>query len=341
MNASPRHTPSHGKAAYDEIVRILQSYHKNTQLPLAGHSIRRGHLVLERDSVYTEKCPIAVMRIPEHPTYPVHRHDFHEVTVILHGVATNIVDGIPFEVGTGDVFVLQGSHEHCIENPESLEVLNICYDPGLLGIHAREFPDSPGFQALFQIEPSLRRKGFFNKHLRLNSKQLAKIEALAKEIDAEIQQAKPGYIAVARSQLVQIIALLSRWYGSADQKDLTDTRRIAKALLWIEKKSEENLNIPALSRMCGLSRRQFFRIFKACTDQTPGEYLLNLRLRNAEELLRDPTMNITQVAFASGFNDSNHFSRSFKSFFGVCPREYRRSREVSGGYRPARTKSPE
>ena len=338
---SKEHARSHGKDAYNEIVRIVHSYHKETKLPLAGHSIRHGHLVLERDWVYTKKCPIAVMRIPEHPAYPVHRHDFHEITVILHGVGTNIVDGKPFAVGTGDVFVLQGSHEHSIEKPESLEVLNICYDPGLLGIHAREFPDSPGFQALFQIEPSLRRKGFFNKHLRLNSKQLAKIETLATEMDAEIQQAQPGYIAVARSQLLEIIALLSRWYSNVDQKDLTDTRRIAKALLWIEQNPEGNLTIPDLCRMCGLSRRQFFRVFKACTDQTPAEYLLNLRLRKAEELLRDPTMNITEVAFACGFNDSNHFSRSFKTFSGVSPREYKKTREVSGGYRPSRTKPPE
>ena len=348
MNSPSRSSPksqnpslSRGRDAYNEIVRIVQSYHKNTKLPLSGHSIRHGHVVLERDCVCSEKCPVAVMRIPEHPAYPVHRHDFHEISVILHGVGTNIVDGKPFEVGSGDVFVLQGSHEHCIENPESLEVLNICYDPGLLGIHAREFSDSPGFQALFQVETSLRRKGFFNRHLRLNTKQLAKIETLATEMDAEIQQAQPGYITIARSQLVEIIALLSRWYSSIDQKDLADTRRIAKSLLWIEHNSEENLSIPDLCRISGLSRRQFFRVFKACTDQTPAEYLLNIRLRKAEELLRDPTMNITDVSFSCGFNDSNHFCRVFKAFSGFSPRDYKKTREVSGGYHPSKTKPPE
>ncbi len=155
-------------------------------------------------------------------------------------------------------------------------------------------------------------------------------------MDAEIQQAQPGYVAVARSQLLEIIAFLSRWYSSVNRKDLNDTRRVAKALLWIEQNIEENLSIPDLCHMCGLSRRQFFRIFKACTDQTPAEYLLNLRLRKAEELLRDPTMNITEVAFACGFNDSNHFSRSFKAFAGMSPREYKKPREVSGGYQPSR-----
>jgi len=337
---SKKPKPPCGHEAYNEIVRIVQSYHEDISLPLRGHSFRQGRLILEREWVYSQQCPIAVMRIQEHPAYPLHGHDFHEITVILHGVGVNIVDGSPFQVGAGDVFVLQGSHAHSIQDPKALDVLNICYDPGLLGIHSREFPDSPGFEALFNVEPSLRRKGLFNKYLRLNPKQLARIETLATEMDAEIQAAQPGYVSVARSQLLEIIALLSRWYSCADQKGEVDTRRIAKALLWIEHNSGEKLSIPDLYRMCGLSRRQFFRVFKACTDQTPAEYLLNLRLRKAEELLRDPTMNITEAAFACGFNDSNHFSRSFKAFSGLAPREYKKSREVAGGYTPSKTKPP-
>lgn len=44
----------------------------------------------------------------------------------------------------------------------------------------------------------------------------------------------------------------------------------------------------------------------------------------AAESLRDPDNRVTDVAFASGFNDSNYFSRQFRGFFGISPRQYRR-----------------
>jgi AraC-like DNA-binding protein/mannose-6-phosphate isomerase-like protein (cupin superfamily) len=329
-----------GKAAYKAIVDIVRSYHSNISLPLSGLSMRQGHVVLQRESVCSTGCPIAVMRIPEHPAYPVHRHSFHEISIVLEGVATTVVDGHSFEISAGDVFVIHGSHEHSIENPQGLKILNVCYDARLLAIDEREFPDAPSFRALFHITPSLRRNGVFNKHLRLNSKQLSKIETLATEMDVEIQQRNPGYVSVARSQLLEIIALLSRWHAGVDQKDLCDARRIAKALLWFEQHYEDDFSIPQLCRACGLSRRQFFRVFKACTNQTPAQYQMSIRLRRAKELLLDSTMNITQVAFACGFKDSNHFSRSFKALTGISPRDHKKAHQIVGGYRASKTKHP-
>lgn len=330
-----------GRDAYEAVVDIIRSYHADLQLPVQGCSIRRGQLILQREWVCGASCPIAVMRIPEHPAYPVHRHSFHEISVVLEGVATTVVDGRSYEIRAGDVFVIHGSHEHSIEHPQRLNILNICYDARLLAINERDFPDAPGFRALFHVEPSLRRNGAFNKHLRLNAKQLCKIESLAAEMDMEIQQQNPGYISVARSQLLEIIALLSRWHAGVNQRDLRDARRIAKALLWLEQNYEEELSITQLCRACSLSRRQFFRVFKACTEQTPAQYQMGIRLRRAKELLLDPTMNITEVAFACGFKDSNHFSRSFKALTGMSPRDHKRShQESAGGYQASKTKRP-
>lgn len=328
-SSSPARNPHQrpGLSAYNELVKIAQSYHKEPKLPLPGISIRNGHLVMGMEWVNNQVSPAAVVWVENHADYPPHRHDFHEIAIILQGLVNNVVDGKSFEAKAGDVFVLHGSHEHSFQKPKSLDILNICYDPSLLGICSRDFPDAPGIQALFQIESSTQSKGHFNNPLRLSPKQLARIETLAMEMDAEIQNAQPGYVSVMRAQLLEIIALLSRWSSGTDQKSPADTNRIAKALLWLKENSKEKLDIPHLCQICGLSRRQFFRIFSACTNQTPAEYFLNLRLRKAGELLRDPMMNITEIAFACGFTDGNHFSRTFKAFSGISPREFKQGHE--------------
>jgi AraC-like DNA-binding protein/quercetin dioxygenase-like cupin family protein len=329
-----------GREAYNEVVRILRSFHSDVPLPLAGHSVRHGQLVLEKDWLSDSKCPIAVSWIRQHPAFPLHAHRFHTITVILGGEGSYVVNEKNFSVATGDTFVQAWPTQHGIDQPKALSVLNICYDPQLLGIHANEFPDATGYRALFEVEPSLRRKRYFDKHFCLNGRQLALIESLATKMDAEIQGAEPGYVSVARAQLLEIIALLSRWYLCADQLAASDPRRITKAMQWIESNFNQEFDMDTLCKISGLSRRHFFRIFKACTKRTPVEYLRDLRLRKAEDLLRDPTMTITTVAFACGFQDSNHFSRLFKTFTGTTPRQYQQTHQLSEKYTPSHGSPP-
>lgn len=336
----PRIAPQSAQDAYREIVRIVQSYHEDVPLPLVGTKIERGKVVLGRKCVCTDACPVAVMRIQGHPAYPLHRHDFTEISIVLHGAGKNVVDGKTFVMKAGDVFVIQGRHEHAIREPEFLDILNICFDPTLLGISAGDFPDSPGFRSLFEIDPALRKRGDFRQHLELSPERLARVVALSSELDIELQKQRPGCIAVARAQLLVIMALLSRWYVGGGIEMAKDTRRVAKAILWMEQNLEEEFSFEVLWKLCGLSRRQFFRLFKQCTGQTPAEYFLYLRLRKAESLLRDPANNVTEAAFACGFKDSNHFSRSFKALFGFAPSEYRTSHAVPGGYSPSKTRKP-
>lgn len=51
--------------------------------------------------------------------------------------------------------------------------------------------------------------------------------------------------------------------------------------------------------------------------------IVNLRIQKAIELLKDPANSITWVGYEVGFNDSTHFSRTFKKIVGISPRTYR------------------
>lgn len=72
----------------------------------------------------------------------------------------------------------------------------------------------------------------------------------------------------------------------------------------------------------GLSRSQLFLKIKAWTNQTPQEFIRLCRLKKAAELLKDKSQNVTEVAFAVGFKDVSHFTRSFKKQFGKTPKKF-------------------
>jgi AraC-like DNA-binding protein len=86
-----------------------------------------------------------------------------------------------------------------------------------------------------------------------------------------------------------------------------------------------NLSLEECARLCHRSLSSFKRDFQASFQETPGKWLLRKRLDYSAALLRTSRMNVTEIAFESGFEDVSHFSRVFKERFQVSPLAYRQS----------------
>lgn len=86
--------------------------------------------------------------------------------------------------------------------------------------------------------------------------------------------------------------------------------------------SDYAFGVPQLQDAMAMSKTQLHRKMKALTDQAPGEFLRNYRLKRAAQLLEQQGGNITEVAFAVGFGSLSYFTRSFKDLFGKSPSEY-------------------
>ena len=86
-----------------------------------------------------------------------------------------------------------------------------------------------------------------------------------------------------------------------------------------------NLLLEEYARLCHRSLSSFKREFQASFQMPPGKWLLGKRLDYAAALFRSSKRNVTEIAFDSGFEDVSHFSRAFKTRFGVSPMAYRQS----------------
>jgi AraC family transcriptional regulator len=86
-----------------------------------------------------------------------------------------------------------------------------------------------------------------------------------------------------------------------------------------------DLDLHSLAKESGYSRSHFLRMFRRAMGITPHQYLLHLRVQRAQQMIKENTADLVEIAFACGFSSHTHMSRMFRQVFSVTPSEYRRA----------------
>lgn len=125
------------------------------------------------------------------------------------------------------------------------------------------------------------------------------------------------------------VTLLTHWLvrsllGEAyDMRAISANYAVGRAQQYMERHFSEKITIEMLSKLGNLSVSGFGRVFKKETGTTPGEYLMEVRLLQAQKLLRRHEIMMTEIAMRCRFNSSAHFTACFHKRFGITPSVYR------------------
>lgn len=128
----------------------------------------------------------------------------------------------------------------------------------------------------------------------------------------------------AKKLLVDISSRSQMPFSSTTFKKNHNDAEILKIQIWLERNMSGSINMERVVEDFGLSTRNFIRRFKEVTDQTPVQYLQNLRVERAKHLLESSRMGFGQITLSVGYEDVNSFRRLFKEKVGVNPGVYRR-----------------
>lgn len=99
---------------------------------------------------------------------------------------------------------------------------------------------------------------------------------------------------------------------------------IDKICLHIDKNFQRAIRLPDLAKLAGMSTSTFSRYFKKATHRAVVDYINEIRLRNARQLLVSTDRSIAEVASASGFDNLSYFNRRFVRAFAVSPGVFRK-----------------
>ena len=85
----------------------------------------------------------------------------------------------------------------------------------------------------------------------------------------------------------------------------------------------DELSVANLAAHTGFSRSHFYRLFVENTGKSPHEYVLDLRMRMAKQMLQNANLPVKEVANRCGFAETGYFCRVFKHIYGVTPGDFR------------------
>ena len=144
------------------------------------------------------------------------------------------------------------------------------------------------------------------------------VEQLILALDGALRDWEPS----ARTYVDHLTALLASHLARRRQPSpamgLTE-RQLAAVRELIEDRIAEPLPLADLADAAALSVSQFVRQFKASTGETPHRYLVGLRIRHAQRLLRTSTVPIADIAVRCGFSHQEHLTRVMRSRLGTTP----------------------
>jgi AraC-like DNA-binding protein len=248
---------------------------------------------------------------------PMHVHDYFEMCYVAKGNGWFILDGVKHSAAEGDLFVTKPHEVHC----------------GGASGNGQFKMYSMGFH--FEGYNELETDFFMLGPNRVVKDTSGNVPAICEQMMTEFEIKGPYSTITTRSYWTLLLSELLRSYINTSKENLSIEHTIQpfikSALSFIHRYYNRNLSVPELAKASGVSRSHLDREFKQLLGITPGEYVRQLQLERAKQMLRLTQLSVTSIAEDLGFDSVQAFCMFFKRHCGLRPKEYKKhvSRNLS------------
>lgn len=163
-----------------------------------------------------------------------------------------------------------------------------------------------------------------NQHV-FYSGTLPEYKMLFRKIIRELQQCKYGYEDYIASMFNTILLLVSRQPQEGENVEINIPEEIEAAIAYFNENYNIKISVEDYAESLHISTRNFKRYMKI----SPAQYILSLRMVNAQSLLENTDYKIGEIAEIVGYDNQLYFSRVFRKEYGVSPAQYRKKMEKS------------
>lgn len=247
-----------------------------------------------------------------------HFHYQHELYYLISGETKYLVGDDIFHLRPGDfIFVPRevihkSDSESCLQNERIL----LSFADDVFDESTRDVLDEISRVRLIQIPEDAR----------------AQAEELMRKIQIEFEQENPYRDTLTKLYILELLTLLCRLHCERAPAVTESERLIGEVAEYIRNHYQQELPLFELGQRFGLSESCLSRKFKSVTGMGVNEYITNVRIHNAAQLLSTGKYSVTEVAERCGYSDSNYFASVFKKIKGTTPLKFSKAQTWQSGH---------
>ncbi|MDE7193277.1 MAG: AraC family transcriptional regulator [Oscillospiraceae bacterium] len=261
--------------------------------------------------------------IPDYfASVPLHWHGEFEINLVISGCAEFICGDGRFVSEEGDIVVIPPNMLHAIcphgDNKQLYDT--IVFSPEMLGAS-----DSDRCAAEC-IKPLSNGGSRVNTHITKEHIYYGELKTTAENIFSCAKGNTAQLDMLMKSELLRFFWLLreSGDITRTSENTISRSEAIRPAIEYMNDNFSENITVERLAEIAHLSKSYFMRRFKETSGGSAIEYLSQIRLKKACELLCATDKTAAEIAFECGFKNISNFNRQFRRIVGCTPKEYRR-----------------
>ena len=250
------------------------------------------------------------------PIFEGHWHEQIQILYFEQGEALIHCNTNAYTLSPEDILIINSNEIHYgVTNSEHLVYYIVKIDFNFL------FSSQPDLCQAKYITPLRQGRIRFQNQISHNPQLSAEI----RKIISEYTNQKLGCELAIKAHIYHILVFLLRDYQQkplqpAEQERQQQTMyQLHSTLQYIEEHYNETIRLSELANLANMSNQHFCRIFKLVIGKRPMDYINLLRINRAVTLLSENHLNISEIAMAVGFDDSNYFSRIFKKYRRTTP----------------------
>lgn len=146
---------------------------------------------------------------------------------------------------------------------------------------------------------------------------------LFRQMIQELQLQRTNYEDLLNMNLRHIFLIINRYLKEENDVGTEMLDEVERATHYFNEHYNQQIVIEDYAKERAMTANWFIQSFKKITKFTPMQYILSLRMTNAMNLIDTTNYNMTQIAYAVGYDNSMYFSRVFKKHTGMTPTEYK------------------
>jgi len=247
-----------------------------------------------------------------------HFHPYYEILYLLQGERIYFINDTVYTAQAGDLVIVNPHDLHQTSSSEAPGFERILINFKHEFIHARLGPGDP------QLLPFAQG----SRLVRFPLKEQPAVDRLIRDMLAECTERGEGYEAYVRSSLMKLLVLIHRQLRREDEEPPHYAHpmheKISEIAAFLNSHYQDELTLEQVSKQFYISPSYLSRIFKKITGFHFREYLLVIRVREAQRMLLESQHKILSISELVGFRHISHFNTTFKKITGISPLQYRK-----------------